>query len=144
MSGKNLTLWQVIDPDLPGSPIIALRFQDGKLRLTTRTSADRNFGTVRMEQPIAPSAVHDVVISTRLGTSGDLDVWVDGVHTFSGKSVPIGDERSSRSRNPYQKIGLYAAGGIKGVVSAEFANLDYWQEASLAERIKRPPAWPED
>ncbi|AOG12727.1 heparin lyase I family protein [Agrobacterium sp. RAC06] len=142
LGSRNIVIDQIPDQDLPGSPILSTRFVGGNLRIVTRAASDKNFGTVRYDQPILTDVVHDLVRRVVLGESGKIDVWLDGIQIVGLTDIPIGQSGGSLPLVP--KMGLYAPSGVSGIVSCEFANYAFWGTVSLQSRISSPPDWPKD
>lgn len=119
-----------------GSPTFAFRRRgDGRLWITTTVSGDNK---TRYTSSTAPAfnAPHDVVYRFKIGTSGELDVWLDGVQVLRFRGG-VGRDNN----NSYWCFGPYFAGGISGTVIQEFANQVYPTPTALTARISTPPAW---
>jgi hypothetical protein len=119
-----------------GSPTFAFRrIGDGRLRITTTQSGDNK---TRYTSAAAPAfnVPHDVVYRFKIGTRGELDVWLDGKQVLKFRGV-VGRDNN----NSYWCFGPYFASGMTGVIVQEFAHQVYPQTASLGARIAAPPGW---
>ena len=119
-----------------GSPTFAIRrIGDGRMRITTTDGGDNK---TRYTSATAPAfnMPHDVVYRVKIGTRGELDVWLDGKQVLAFRGV-VGRDNN----NSHWCFGPYFAGGISGVVIQEFANQVYPGTKDLSSRIAAPPSW---
>ncbi len=133
--------WHSVDTNKSRGPVVRVELIDGNLEIRTESDQKVKGGpqSVVRYRAMRPtdSAVHNLVISGRLGRDGHINAWLNG-NQIVNADAPIGyynDDNGKRAL-AYPHWGLYQS-NVKAPSIIYLANLE-WGTDSLAHRIQSP------